>query len=1238
MAERTKSKEREKGTKHTEKPAKSTKQQKDESDDSELEDEGEGGRIIGGVYIPPPPIPVCSVENIGPRLIITHIVNINFKSYAGRQVLGPFHKNFTSIIGPNGSGKSNVIDSMLFVFGYRATKIRSKKLSVLIHNSEQHRNVKSCTVEVHFVQIIDKGSTQYEEVPNSKIVIARSANNDNQSQYQINGKNARFKEVTLLLRSHGIDLVHNRFLILQGEVEQIALMKPKAQTEHDTGMLEYLEDIIGTTRFKVPLQKLELKLEELNLDMQEKYNRIQAAEKETEVLKEPMQDAVHFLIKENEYTVIKNKIHQWYLNDCKNKLKHYTEEKASLDSLLVEVKQKIKVINEELAVKEKLISAKNKELDVIKGKREHLKEIMAKSEKQSTELKLDIVHSNQKRKKAMESKKQLEQKLITLKNIPEKNTKEIEELKKVEEKLTHARSEEEAIVERTLANLQLETQGLQDTLTQLSNKLIGLKNIRDDANAKYQVAKTELEVYVNKEEKEIKKLHKIRTSLEEVNKRLREEERKSTEARTSLPNNQQELNEAEKELAEVKQKDHGLRQEINSLMAKTQEKRNQVQDRRSRGRVLDFIMKKKAEGIVPGVFGRLGDLGGIDAKYDCAVSTACGPLDYIVTDTVRTAKTCVELLKKHGVGRGNFIALDQQQGLISQYNRPIKTPENIPRLFDLIKVNDERVRPAFYFGLRDTLVANDLSQAKRCAYGSVRYRVVTLFGEIIEIAGTMSGGGRDKRTGRMGRSATVMTDGSSDDLVQMEQQLSGLKDQSNQVQQHRVSLEAKICRLKEEIKKSRIVLSSSEVELKELSQQEQQLNQQVNAQEAIATAASADPEVVEEMTQKLNKLKEELDIANKNSGEVEDEVKKVKSKIDAATGGKMKEVRQKLEKTTTKLNKVTAEITKLGVDIKAAARDEVKTTNRIATLTSEIAENEASILKSQEFSNDLIEKIEKMTKELESINNDISDLEKEIREMKITTNDLNKQISSLKATKLNEDQKMEAIEKNIKDNEHGIASRKKQLAALKLNEIPANDFVCDPGTKLITYSPEEIEEFDVAGLRYLHTQLDEQLNELRSNVNLNTIRDFKEKSEILEARINDYDEVTLQRNEVRKGHDEVRKARLNEFMTGFSIICSKLKEMYQMITLGGDAEFDLIDTLDPFAEGVQFSVRPPKKSWKNISNLSGGEKTLSSLALVFALHYYKPSPLYVMDEIDAALDFKNVSIVANYIKVILEED
>merc|ERR1712159_248877 len=134
------------------------------------------------------------------------------------------------------------------------------------------------------------------------------------------------------------------------------------------------------------------------------------------------------------------------------------------------------------------------------------------------------------------------------------------------------------------------------------------------------------------------------------------------------------------------------------------------------------------------------------------------------------------------------------------------------------------------------------------------------------------------------------------------------------------------------------------------------------------------------------------------------------------------------------------------------------------------------------------------------------------------------------------------------------------------------------------------------------------------------------------TKLSDFEAVHGEREGARRELDRLRQQRLEEFMEGFSVISMKLKEMYQMITLGGDAELELVDTLDPFSEGINFSVRPPKKSWKQITNLSGGEKTLASLSLVFALHHYRPTPLYFMDEIDAALDFRNVSIIANYIK------
>merc|ERR1712110_1149202 len=155
--------------------------------DGEFHDEDGGIHIhmkgYESIYIAPPPPPSLTFECEGPRLIITHIENENFKSYQGKRTLGPFHKSFTSIIGPNGSGKSNVIDSMLFVFGYRANKIRNKKVSGLIHNSEKFPNLSSATVEVHFFMIKDTidDRDSFEVLPDSRFVVSRTAFKDNSS-------------------------------------------------------------------------------------------------------------------------------------------------------------------------------------------------------------------------------------------------------------------------------------------------------------------------------------------------------------------------------------------------------------------------------------------------------------------------------------------------------------------------------------------------------------------------------------------------------------------------------------------------------------------------------------------------------------------------------------------------------------------------------------------------------------------------------------------------------------------------------------------------------------------------------------------------------------------------------------------------------------------------------------------------------------------------------------------------
>lgn len=170
-----------------------------------------------------------------------------------------------------------------------------------------------------------------------------------------------------------------------------------------------------------------------------------------------------------------------------------------------------------------------------------------------------------------------------------------------------------------------------------------------------------------------------------------------------------------------------------------------------RSKAVDGILKASQKGgelAKYGILGRLGDLATISEQYDIAVSTACGMLDHIVVQTTAGAQKCLDFLRKHNLGRANFIPLDKMAK--GAHDRSVETPENAPRLFDLISPTTCAVAPAIFLGVGNTLVAPDLDVATRWAYDyNKRWRVVTLDGKLIETAGTMSGGGTSVRRGGM---------------------------------------------------------------------------------------------------------------------------------------------------------------------------------------------------------------------------------------------------------------------------------------------------------------------------------------------------------------------------------------------------------------------------------------------------------------------------------------------------------
>ena len=208
------------------------------------------------------------------RIIISEIVLENFKSYAGRVRLGPLHFRFNSVVGPNGSGKSNLMECLLFVFGKKANKMRLKKLSELIHSSAASPDNKFAQVTIKFREIKEGENDSFEYVEGGDFVVARAVYKNSGSKYFLNGSESKFEDVNAILSKKGIDLKHNRFLILQGEVEQIALMKQKAVNENDAGLLEYLEDIIGTNRYINVIDKLSSSIDQMNEIRGHKLNRV----------------------------------------------------------------------------------------------------------------------------------------------------------------------------------------------------------------------------------------------------------------------------------------------------------------------------------------------------------------------------------------------------------------------------------------------------------------------------------------------------------------------------------------------------------------------------------------------------------------------------------------------------------------------------------------------------------------------------------------------------------------------------------------------------------------------------------------------------------------------------------------------------------------------------------------------------------------------------------------------------
>ena len=587
-------------------------------------------------------------------------------------------------------------------------------------------------------------------------------------------------------------------------------------------------------------------------------------------------------------------------------------------------------------------------------------------------------------------------------------------------------------------------------------------------------------------------------------------------------------------------------------------------------------------------------------------STACPRLDDIVVETVECGQQCIEYLRKNKLGYARFILLDK---LRSFNTNTIQTPKNVPRLFDLIKPKDSKFVPAFYSVLRDTLVAKDLKQANRVAYGQRRYRVVTLDGKLIDVSGTMSGGGNHVSKGLMmlqRKGQNYFDDYNPEDVEQIEKDLSDKEKNFELANNAFYEMENELQKLNN--RKPEIELEISKIIMEidtysaEIKSKERQLQEKTN----IDNSELQDNEELKVAIENLQKLKEEhLALQDKTKAKKK-KIASLKEKIMKIGGielqvqnSKVTSIVQRIDILTAKQKKDRTSKKKSDTELEKAKKTLLTSKNDITLITDDIKEISERIDKISSSLNNIDKSIEEFQAHKET-------LKDECDELKDKVVDLEENINEFKSFEIEVNNKLEKLNgllnhiknqiKTLEDSLSKLTLRKMHQVLMALDEeseakAPNNGTLSDEqihdqtGHELTNTAVQDDDSMDIDngaevisnGLPILSddelsaldiTLVETEVSDLEkyiesTDANIEVLEEYVKRLTEFKTRKLDLNDAVDKRETVRKQLEELKKTRYEEFMHGFGIISMTLKEMYQMITMGGNAELELVDSLDP---------------------------------------------------------------------------
>jgi chromosome segregation protein len=1127
-----------------------------------------------------------------------------FKSFPDKTVL-EFNKGITAVVGPNGSGKSNISDAVRWVLGEQSTKtLRGSKMEDVIFSGTDVRKAKGFAEVTLRLDNTDRSLNK----DSDEVSVTRRYYRSGDSEYLVNGESARLRDVNELFMDTGLGR-DGYSIVGQGKIAD--MVSPKASERRDM-----LEEAAGISHFRYRRGDAIKRLAQAEENLVRLRDILSELESRVGPLKAQSEKAQKFIVLAGERKNLEIGIWLNTIDKTGEKMRDQEHKIEIAEASHKEAQDELSKIGEMIDKAADGTRDINIKLEEIRNSASGFEEKLSDIDSQIKVAENSILHNNEtieriNRDKAAENE--------TEQNIDAAVSAARECIQKAEEQIADATRQMDELSKQE-ETYRLSSSEFSDRAAALSGEISALSVRLADCRVTAETANSSIE--------------EIRSRISAIDESMgtRKDDydallKRKADAEASLKEIQDEIVSVKNAIDGYTLRFENRGKKADSVKLAIDEKQRELHKGQDRVRLLEdleknmegyfgavkAVMKESGRGALRGIYGPVSQLITVKDKYSAAIETALGAaVQNIVVDNETDAKRAMGFLKERRAGRATFLPITaikgrvlSEQGLDDQYGF-------VSIASDLVSY-DNKYSEIIRWLLGRTAVAEDIDSAIAIAKKySYRFRIVTLDGQVINAGGSMTGGSRVQNAGILSRGNEIERLKGS--LASMQKELDGmlsdyklLSEDASAAKAELEGAEGDLLRAKEEnirregeLKLASDKLTSVSSGVKELLEEKETLEKRI---ESVSSGAEAARSQIDELKETLENKEKELE----------------------SITGDSKTLQKNREEVASKAAEIRLRIVSLQKDVEANTDEITRLKNRKTGHLDRLSELDGEIREIEEKNDELRALTERLSADEKALKANHGDAQNQINELISQRDELEKQANDLRLHERAKSEERERLSGDIARLEERKIAMRNEYDNLTSKLYDEYQLTRREAAALEI----EIDDYSLAAKRL--AELKSQIRAL-GYVNVSAIEEYKEVSERYEFLSGQISDVETSRAELNKMIDDLTDKMAEQFREQFNRINSCFGQTFIELFGGGKAELRLEDERDVLGSDIEIKVQPPGKNVQNINLLSGGEKGLSAIALLFAILKVTPAPFCIFDEVEAALDDVNVSRYAQYVR------